>query len=139
MFKYAIASLVLFPVASFACDYARLARAGYGHDVAVVKVVRAAPSYDRVAAVADDYCDAGNVAVIRRVSDYGHNVAIVNAGYSHNVAIVNAGYGHDVQVVKVVRGRNVRAGNPNAGGGVLGILKAAAKTVGNVGRAVIGG
>jgi hypothetical protein len=101
-------------------------RGGY-NAVRVVKVVKAAP-YEAVEAVADDYSDAANVTIVRGGYNYGHNVTIVRGEY-----------GHDVRGLNVGRGRNVRADNPNAGGGVLGILKAAAKTVGNVGRAVIGG
>jgi hypothetical protein len=126
MFKFALAAVLVAPLASFGCDYTRLAVAASHYDT--VRLVKASHCEDTVA-VADDYASDVQVVRVRRLVrvdagyDYGHNVQIVN--------------GHDVRLVG--NGRR-RVGNGNGGGsGVVGIIKAAVNTVKNVGRAVVGG
>jgi hypothetical protein len=131
-----VAGLAVAGTAS-ACDH--------GTNVTVVR-----GGYNTVG-VGAGYCDNA----VALTNDYSGNVAIAN-GYGGNVTIVRKsrfvrladtydyGYNRNVEVVRVVKDRNVkvvkvRAENQNDGGGILGILKAAGKTVRNVGRAVVGG
>jgi hypothetical protein len=132
-----VAGLAVAGTAS-ACDHGTnvtVVRGGY-NTVGVVKAVNC----DNAVALTNDY--VGNVAI---ANGYGGNVTIVRKSRFVQLAdTYDYGYNRNVEVVRVVKDRNVkvvkvRAENQNDGGGILGILKAAGKTVRNVGRAVVGG